>query len=87
LTVTWTVVEWLRFPEEPVSVRVYVAAGVPAGVTVRVAVLTTPASVAVMVTGVDALTALVLTVNVALAAPAGTLTLAGTIAADMLLVR
>jgi hypothetical protein len=87
LTVTWTVVEWLRFPEEPVSVRVYVAAGVPAGVTVRVAVLTAPASVAVMVTGVDALTALVLTVNVALAAPAGTLTLAGTVAADMLLVR
>jgi len=87
LTVTWTVVEWLRFPEEPVSVSVYVAAGVPAGVTVRVAVLTTPTSVAVMVTGVDALTALVLTVNVALAAPAGTLTLAGTVAADMLLVR
>lgn len=63
------------------------AAGVPAGVTLRVAVLDTPASVAVMVTGVDVLTAVVLTVNVALAAPAGTLTLAGTVAADMLLVR
>jgi hypothetical protein len=40
-----------------------------------------------MVTGVDVLTAVVLTVNVALAAPAGTFTLAGTVAADMLLVR
>jgi len=38
-----------------------------------------------MVTGVDAVTALVLTVNVALLAPAATVTLAGTVAVDVLL--
>ena len=41
-----------------------------------------------MVTGVDVLTALVVTVNVALLAPAATVTLAGTVAvAVLLLVR
>jgi len=40
-----------------------------------------------MVTGVDAVTALVLTVNVALLAPAATVTLAGTVAVDVLLER
>jgi len=40
-----------------------------------------------MVTGVDVVTALVLTVNVALLAPAATVTLAGTVAVDVLLVR
>src|SRR5207302_9011657 len=38
-----------------------------------------------MVTGVDVVTALVLTVNVALLAPAATVTLAGTVAVDVLL--
>ena len=40
-----------------------------------------------MVTGVEALTALVLTVKFALLAPAATVTLAGTVAADELLER
>ena len=40
-----------------------------------------------MVTGVDVVTALVLTVNVALLAPAATVTLAGTVAVDVLLLR
>ena len=40
-----------------------------------------------MVTAVDAVTALVLTVNVALAAPAATVTLAGTLAAAVLLLE
>jgi hypothetical protein len=39
----------------------------------------------VIVTGVEALTELVFTVNVALVAPAGTVTLAGTVAAETLL--
>jgi hypothetical protein len=54
---------------------------------VRVAVLVDPAYVAVMVTGVDAVTAVVFTGNVALVAPAGTVTLLGTVAADALLER
>jgi len=41
----------------------------------------------VIVTGVLAVTALVLTVKFALLAPAGTVTLAGTVAAEALLVR
>jgi hypothetical protein len=41
----------------------------------------------VTVTEVDALTLLVLTVKVALVAPAATVTLAGTVAADALLER
>ena len=40
-----------------------------------------------MVTGVDAATALVLTGKVALVAPAGTVTLAGTVAAAVLLLE
>ena len=51
------------------------------------AVLVTPAYDAEMVTGVDAVTALVLTVNVALLAPAATVTLAGTVAVDVLLLE
>src|SRR2546425_3726749 len=53
------------------------------GSTVSEAVLVTPAYDAEMVTGVDAVTALVLTVNVALLAPATTVTLAGTLAATL----
>jgi hypothetical protein len=40
-----------------------------------------------MVVGVDAVTAVVLTVNVTLVAPAGTATLVGAVAADALLER
>jgi hypothetical protein len=40
-----------------------------------------------MVTGVDVVTALVLTVNVALLAPAPTVTVAGTVAVDVLLLE
>jgi hypothetical protein len=47
------------------------------------AVLVTPAYDAEMVTGVDAVTALVLTVKFALLAPAPTVTLAGTLAAAL----
>src|SRR5207244_2106134 len=53
----------------------------------REAVLVTPAYDAEMVTGVDVVTALVLTVNVALLAPPATVTLAGTVAVDVLLER
>src|SRR6266403_1845340 len=53
------------------------------GSTVSEAVLVTPAYDAEMVTGVDAVTALVLTVNVALLAPAAIVTLAGTLAAPL----
>ena len=45
--------------------------------------MVTPAYEAEMVTGVDAVTALVLTVNVALLAPAATVTLVGTLAAPL----
>src|SRR5439155_13086108 len=54
------------------------------GSTVREAVLATPAYDAEIVTGVDVVTAPVLTVNVALLAPAATVTLAGTVAAAVL---
>jgi hypothetical protein len=47
--------------------------------------LVEPPKDAVMVTGVDAVTALVLTANVALLAPTGTVTLEGTLAALLLL--
>jgi hypothetical protein len=50
-----------------------------------VAVLVTPAYDAEMVTGVEAVTALVVTVKFALLAPAATVTLAGTLAAPLLL--
>jgi len=39
------------------------------------------------VAGVEVVTAVVFTVNIALVAPAATVTLAGTVAADALLVR
>lgn len=55
-------------PEVPVNVSVYVPAGVP-GVTVSAAVFVDEPNVAVIVTGVEEVTALVLTVNVALVAP------------------
>jgi len=57
------------------------------GLTVSDAVLLTPPRVAVMVALVDALTTLVLTVNVALVAPAAIVTLAGVRAAVVLLLE
>jgi hypothetical protein len=81
-------VEWLRLPEVPVIVSVYVPAGVPAGgFTVSEAVLVAPPYEDVIVTGVLAVTVLVVTVKFALLAPAATVTLAGTVAADALLER
>jgi hypothetical protein len=79
----------VRVPEVPVTVSVYVPAGVPvvAGVTVSVAVFVIVPRVAVTVKGVKAVTALVLTVNVALVLPKSRNTLAGTVAADALLER
>ena len=75
-------------PEVPVTVRVYVFAGVPdGGVTVSNAVFITPTYEAVIVAGVLAVTELVFTVKVALLAPPATDTLAGTVAADALLER
>ncbi|HEV8636851.1 MAG TPA: hypothetical protein VG370_21745 [Chloroflexota bacterium] len=58
-----------------------------AGVTVSDAVLVAPPNAPVIVTGVDAPTALVVTVNVALVAPAAIVTLAGTLAAAALLLE
>jgi hypothetical protein len=55
------------------------------GVTVSVALRVTPPKAPVIVADVDAVTEAVLTVNVALKAPAGTVTLAGTAAALVLL--
>ena len=49
--------------------------------------MVTPAYDAEIVTGVDVVTALVLTMNVALLAPAATVTLAGTVAVDVLLLE
>ena len=64
-----------------------VGGGGGAGFTVSEAVLVTPAKVAEIVTVVDSLTALVLTVNVALVAPAATVTLEGTVATDVSLLE
>ncbi len=54
-------------------------------VTVSVAVWVAPPNAAVMVTGVDALTDEVVMVNVALVAPADTVTVDGTVATALLL--
>jgi hypothetical protein len=74
----------------PVAVTVNVAVppgggGGDCGVTVSVAVFVTPPKLAVIVTGVEAVTALVITVKLALVAPAEIVTLAGTVAAGVLL--
>src|SRR5262245_12335267 len=66
------------------SVTVTVSAGV-AGDTVSVAILVRPPNVAEMVTDVDAVTVLVVTVNVVLLLPAGTVTLGRTVTAVVLL--
>jgi hypothetical protein len=75
--------EVMRSPLRPVAVTVKVAV-CPAGVTVSVAVRVTLPAVAVIVTGVDAETALVVMAKTALVAPCATVTLAGTAAALLL---
>lgn len=64
-----------------------VGAGGGAGVTVSEADLVTPPYVPEMLTVVDAATAFVLTINVALVAPAATVTLDGTVATLELLLE
>jgi hypothetical protein len=59
--------------------------GAGGGVTVSVALRAVPPNAPLIVRDVDAVTDAVLTVNVALKAPAGTVTLAGTVAALVLL--
>jgi hypothetical protein len=78
-----------RSPLRPVAVTVSVTVvvGGGTGVTVRDAVRVTPALAAVIVTGVDAVTEADETVKAALVAPAATVTLAGTVAAVLLLER
>lgn len=78
-------VEVIRSPARPVAVTV--SADVAGGVTVSVAVLVTAPSLAVIVADVDVVTELVVIGNVAINAPAATVTLAGTVAAALLLVR
>src|SRR5713101_2639860 len=72
-----------------VMATVSAAGGGAAGVTVSSAVLVAPPKLAEMVAKVDAVTDTVVTVNVALVAPAGTVTLptAGTLAAAGLLLE
>jgi hypothetical protein len=59
--------------------------GAACGVTVSVAVRLTPPNAAVRVTAVEVVTDFVVTVKFAVVAPAATVTLAGTVAADALL--
>jgi hypothetical protein len=75
-----------RSPLRPVAVTVSVAVWLD-GFTVRAAVRVMPLCVAVIVTGVAAPTLDVVAVNVALVAPAATVTDAGTLAAVLLLAR
>lgn len=67
-------------PLRPVAVTANVTFA-PGGASVSAAVLVTPAKTAEIVTEVEAVTAVVVTVKVALLAPAGTMTLAGAVAA------
>lgn len=73
-----------RSPLRPLAVTVNVTL-TPAGLTVSVAVLVTPARAAVMVAAVEAVVVVVEAVKVALVAPAATVTLAGTVARTLLL--
>lgn len=77
-------VEVTRSPLRPVAVTVSVEVDC-AGVTVSDAVRVTLPAFAVIVTGVDVVTAFVVIEKVALVAPCGTLTVAGTDAAALLL--
>jgi hypothetical protein len=76
--------EVTRSPVRPVAVTVSVAV-CAGGATVSVAVRVTPPALAVIVTGVEVVTALVEIGIVALVAPCATETLAGTLAAAALL--
>jgi len=82
-------VEVTLSPLRPVAVTVSVAVwpGAGAGVTVNTALRVAPPKEPLIVDKVDAVTAGVLTVNVAVVAPAGTVTLAGTEAAAVLLLE
>jgi len=82
-------VEVTLSPLRPVAVTVSVAVwpGAGAGVTVNTALRVAPPEEPLIVDEVDAVTAGVLTVNVAVVAPAGTVTLAGTEAAAVLLLE
>jgi hypothetical protein len=79
-------VDVTRSPLRPVAVTVSVAV-CGGGFTVRVAVRVTPPALAVIVTGVDAVTAPVAIAKVVLVAPCATDTPAGTVAAALLLDR
>jgi hypothetical protein len=82
-------VPWDEAPpttDEGLTATAESAADGAVGVTVSDAVRVTPALAAVIVTGVEAPTAVVLAVNVAVVAPAATVTLPGTVAAVWLLV-
>jgi hypothetical protein len=74
-------------PDRPLTIVVGLAVteSTLGGLTVRFAALLTPGPSAVITTDVLALTGTVETVNVALDAPAGIVTLDGTVAADRLL--
>jgi hypothetical protein len=83
-----------RSPPRPVAVTVSVnvplgggggGGGGDGGVNVNVAVRLTPPNEAVIVTAVEAVTDFVVTVKLALVAPAATVTVAGTVAAAVLL--
>ena len=78
-----------RSPLRPVAVSVSVAVpvGGGCGVTVSVAVLDTPPELAVIVTVVEAVTDFAVTVKLAPVEPAATVTLAGTVAAAVLLLE
>ncbi|HET9530147.1 MAG TPA: hypothetical protein VFQ92_07345 [Blastocatellia bacterium] len=75
----------LSLPDENSALWIETASVVCAGLTVSVAVRVTPPCDAEMVTAVDAATVCVVTVKVALVAPATTDTLAGTVATAVLL--
>ena len=74
----------IRSPLRPVAVTVSVAV-CAGGATVKTAVRVTPPALAVIVTSVDVVTALVAIAKVVLVAPGATDTLAGTVAAAVLL--
>jgi hypothetical protein len=77
--------EVMRSPERPLAVTERVAVCI-AGVRVSTVVAVIPPAAAVMVTGVEVVTAVVLIVKSTVLEPAGTVTLAGTIAEALLLV-
>ena len=84
LTLMPTGLDMTRSPLRPVAVTVNVTFAL-GGFTVRAAVRVTPPALAVIVTSVDVVTALVAIGKVVLVAPGATDTLAGTVAAAVLL--